>query len=527
MRRFPVGAVLPLVLFFSLPPVFASSGYLSSARQRYPQITGTRLDSCSLCHTNVPSLNSYGSAYRSAGRSFASIESLDTDADGYPNVAELGAITFPSDKSDYPKTNLYFPTTVATTSSSTGFAVTNTGSSAATVVLNLYQDSGQGAGGVTPYRVMTMPAHSQIANVAQELFGSSLQLASGWVRLASGQSGITGFFLNYDNALSGADGTEAWSVASNTLVFPVASQAELSLVNPSQTATVNADVTLFDDNGRPAGTATAQIPVNGRFAAKTETLFPGVSSGYVTVKTSAGIAGTEFFGAAGSDPSALNGLDGSAGGKTIYTPQFAAGGGVWRSSLTLINMEANPTSAILSFMSDSGEQLGKDASLTIPAGGRAVVSDLSVFGLPAVPDSLTEGYVRIASTNTRIAGFVGFGDVANNRFQTALPCVVEGSMDLVFSQVAQDQTWFTGLAVLNPNAAAADLTVSVYRTDGTIAGTGTLRLEPNRRFSNLLSEIVPGMPSMSKGYFTVSSTLPVFGFAVFGTNSVLSAIPPQ
>jgi hypothetical protein len=510
-----------------LAPVFASSGYLTSARQRYPQITGTRLDSCSLCHTNVPSLNSYGSAYRSAGRSFAPIESQDTDADGYTNLAEMGAITFPSDKADYPKTNLYFPATVATTSSSTGFAVTNTGSSTATVVLNVYQNSGQGPSGVTSYRVITMPARSQLANLAQELFGSSLQLPSGWVRLASGQPGISGFFLNYDNALTGADGAGAWSVPSNALLFPVASQAELSLVNPNQTATVSVELTLFDDNGRQAGTATAQIPANGRFSEKTETLFPGVSSGYVTVKANTGIVGAEFFGLAGSDLSALNALDGSAGAQTLYTPQFAAGGGVWRSSLTLINMEASPTTAILSFISDSGGQLGKDASLTIPAGGRTVVSDLSVFGLPAVPDSLTEGYVRIASTNTRISGFVGFGDVANNRFQTALPCVVEGSMNLVFSQVAQDQTWFTGLAVLNPNAAAADLTISVYRTDGTSAGTGTIRLEPNRRFSSLLSELVPGMPSMSKGYFTVSSTLPVFGFAVFGTNAVLSAIPPQ
>jgi hypothetical protein len=105
--------------------------------------------------------------------------------------------------------------------------------------------------------------------------------------------------------------------------------------------------------------------------------------------------------------------------------------------------------------------------------------------------------------------------------------VAKGATSLVFFQVAQDETRFIGLAALNPNAAAADTTVSVHRTDGSSAGTGIVRPEPNQRSSGLLSELVPGMPSLSKGHFTVNSTLPVFGFAVLGAPSVLSAIPPQ
>jgi hypothetical protein len=113
--------------------------------------------------------------------------------------------------------------------------------------------------------------------------------------------------------------------------------------------------------------------------------------------------------------------------------------------------------------------------------------------------------------------------------QTALPLVTLGHEDIIYSQVAQNDVYYTGLAVINPGAAEAHLSISVYDERGAEKGSGSETLGPGSRFSKLLTQIAPAAPSMSKGYFRVKSDQPVFSFAVFGTTtfSVLSAIPAQ
>ncbi len=104
--------------------------------EAYPAITGTKLDHCALCHSggeytdskgkpvklgscqwchysygyngagNISdTINSYGAAYKAAGRTtdaVRSIDGADADNDGYTNQAEIAAKTFPGDSTDHP-----------------------------------------------------------------------------------------------------------------------------------------------------------------------------------------------------------------------------------------------------------------------------------------------------------------------------------------------------------------------------------------------------------------------------------------
>jgi hypothetical protein len=87
---------------------------------------GTRLDTCNTCHTTGRSTNVYGTHLKSefsrvkyflrdeslikdhkldtfrAG--LRDIDELDSDNDGYSNLAEIGARTFPGDPKDHPVT---------------------------------------------------------------------------------------------------------------------------------------------------------------------------------------------------------------------------------------------------------------------------------------------------------------------------------------------------------------------------------------------------------------------------------------
>lgn len=87
---------------------------------------GTRLDTCDTCHTGGRSMNPYGTRLKSAfsgmmdrrgetlteeqawdafRAALREIEELDSDDDGYSNVAEIQARTLPGDSGDHPATD--------------------------------------------------------------------------------------------------------------------------------------------------------------------------------------------------------------------------------------------------------------------------------------------------------------------------------------------------------------------------------------------------------------------------------------
>ena len=82
--------------------VHATSGYKASFETAYPAAIGSRIDACSLCHTSAPARNSYGAAFAGAGFNFKAIESADSDGDGFTNLQEITALTFPGNAADNP-----------------------------------------------------------------------------------------------------------------------------------------------------------------------------------------------------------------------------------------------------------------------------------------------------------------------------------------------------------------------------------------------------------------------------------------
>jgi len=86
--------------------VGARSSYLTQFNTRYGT-AGTRIAVCSLCHPggNTNQFNGYANAWDSAGgnsTAFATIEPLDSDGDGFSNIIEITARTFPGLATDRP-----------------------------------------------------------------------------------------------------------------------------------------------------------------------------------------------------------------------------------------------------------------------------------------------------------------------------------------------------------------------------------------------------------------------------------------
>ena len=76
-------------------------GYLPLFNTRYGT-AGTKLDKCTVCHSTIPACNSYGAAYGNNGHNFPTIEPLDSDGDGFSNIDEITARTFPGNPASKP-----------------------------------------------------------------------------------------------------------------------------------------------------------------------------------------------------------------------------------------------------------------------------------------------------------------------------------------------------------------------------------------------------------------------------------------
>ena len=94
--------LVAVVALMGAPMASAKPSFLTSFNQHY-DTAGTRLDSCATCH-NGEARNPYGRAYSGSGRNFAAIENLDSDGDGFTNLAEINALNFPGKPDDHPQT---------------------------------------------------------------------------------------------------------------------------------------------------------------------------------------------------------------------------------------------------------------------------------------------------------------------------------------------------------------------------------------------------------------------------------------
>lgn len=98
--------IILLIVLIGVPMAAARPTYFAAFKDKY-STSGTRLDTCNTCHTSGGGSprNPYGLSFSDSGHDFSSIETLDSDSDGFTNIEEINALTFPGDANDNPKSN--------------------------------------------------------------------------------------------------------------------------------------------------------------------------------------------------------------------------------------------------------------------------------------------------------------------------------------------------------------------------------------------------------------------------------------
>ncbi len=122
MMRFretmPALMLLMALALIGLPQALAGTGDLSPFNAKY-NTSGTRLNTCDVCHTTGANLNQYGmdmsNQTGTTEKRLAKIELLDSDGDGFSNIDEIKNLTFPGDSADTPAVTPYPEITQETT----------------------------------------------------------------------------------------------------------------------------------------------------------------------------------------------------------------------------------------------------------------------------------------------------------------------------------------------------------------------------------------------------------------------------
>jgi hypothetical protein len=448
---------------------------------------------------------------------------------------------------------LYFPrlsTRNATASNPddsdyTGIGIVNMDSSDATLTFTAYDRDGRLISGndVTNPAVRTLKAGGQLPVIDFEVWGSGLPAVKpeGWFKIDSTAARIAAFFLMFNLNLSLLDGADvASSLFDNSPILLTDIQADgftrIHVANPNAEA-VDVQIELIDATGAAQGKAQRTIKATGALIEDLSTLFPGLTysdNHYLQFwPRSPGVVPLAFMGKAGRFIQALNGQFPSSRSMTLYCPQYVVGGSDWDTTLSIVNTGNLETSVILRFFRDDGTQIGSIRNVTIPPNGKVHINDRDFFLTAGAVQ--VQGYVQIdgSGLGNGLLGSVTFGDPARNVYGAALPLVQTLQTDFIFGQIASNATWFTGLAILNPNYSAVNATVSLLDKTGSVVSTRMLTIPPRSRISKLLTEqeLFPEIAGrdITSGYIHVVADHGVAAFALFGPNdlSALAAVPPQ
>jgi hypothetical protein len=389
---------------------------------------------------------------------------------------------------------------------------------------------------ITNPATVTLNPWTQLPILDTQLFGTGISDSSsnGWISIESNAANTYGFFEIFDKALNFMDGA---SFGDRKLTdFAITDiqtdgYTKISLINNNP----NDATVAFDLVGADGAIRDSQSRVISKRGAFTADLFSDLFSGtmpnasdYVQVKSSEGVQSFEFMRQNAGDAAALTGQDITTGSTILYSPQYAVGGYV-RTTLSVINLDSIPAMVTFRFMNENGVQLGVTRSEPILPKGKLNIEDQAFFLTPDA-QSVTAGYVEIRSSGARLTGSTIFGDIKRRSFITALALVSNLQTSLLFSQIASNDFYYTGLAFLNPNPIDTRIAIKVYDRDGSLIGSNNELLGAGQRISRTITQYVAGLVwrDQTSGYVIVTSEQPIASYALFGTNnlSIMSAIPP-
>jgi hypothetical protein len=383
----------------------------------------------------------------------------------------------------------------------TGIALANPNSASANVTLTAYNQSGATIGS-SP---ITLPANGQTVFQAKD---PPLSVSgTGWIQIVPDKQlvGLEIFGNIASESLAGLGSSRKPSGNFGFSHFDTTADwwTGIALANPHSTQ-ANVTLTAYNQSGNPIGSSAITLPASGQkvFLVKDQL---GVSgTGWIRVESDQPIVGLEIFG--NIHTGQITGVQASTyPSAVLYISHFDTTA-EWWTGIALANPNESSANVTLTAYNQSGTEIGSSA-ITLPANGQKVfqVKDppLSVNG--------TAGWIRVESDQfiigLEILGSVSSGGLAG----LVAPTTVRNN--LAFSHFDTTSAWWTEIALANPNATSASVTLTAYNQSGTPIGSSTITLPAN---GQKLFQVKDQLGVSGTGWIYAISDQPIVGLELFG-----------
>jgi hypothetical protein len=303
---------------------------------------------------------------------------------------------------------------------------------------------------------------------------------------------------------------------------------ELNIVNPYYNQTsYTTDRVLKDGTVEETQANNTAFPTNrhARTFSDTFVLPDDVVDGHLRMSAGQGLLFTEFFGGE-SALAALNGIDiQKYGGVTkIYSPQFAIVPG-FKSMLNVINGNEEAAEVTITLHRQDGTVVGEPYKRTLVK-GEQIKDDLSEI-FKEQPDARdVTGWLEVASTHDRIVGTITFTN-EEQTFLTSFELSGVAEPHFLFPMLAHDETYQTGIALLNPYPEPATVTVEIWGPGGTKDRSTSFELPAGENLAFYLDDYFPALEPRLVGNLRVHSNRPLHGFALINDRNLtlMAAVP--
>ena len=393
---------------------------------------------------------------------------------------------------------------------------------------------------------VTVDRGDQVSVAVEKIFGSGiLDVEIGTIAALTRRAEIGAIFLFGDDQTF-ADGGAASQPPRNRFLLPnISREGEepftvVHFFNPSEKADTEIQASLYDGAGEMVSSTDRSLGPRGTISESAETFFAvdleDFQDGYIRGQTTGeGMVAFQTFG----NEKTINHLAGQATSlrNQSYGVAHVGFGAGLETELNLINSDESKDAKFrVSIFDDQGQDALASVDFVLES-RKQRIADLSVlFGLFST--EVLTGSLEIELLNAfrgpfrdapSINGSVRFKSV-DGRYSATLPLFRVPDKDALYAHVAQDQGFFTGVAIKNRASAPVDGTVEAFDESGHFVGDADFTLDPGARMVKLLFELIPETAGQWRGGFRVlSPDGAVESFALFGdqTGDWLSVIPGE
>ena len=405
---------------------------------------------------------------------------------------------------------LTFPHVDASLPWQTEIAIINTGNQAITGTLRALNSAGQ----TVETKTVTLPAHGRRQiDVATEFANPT---AIGYLVFETDSAAVQGYTKLYQQGRYRAATPAATEAnAGSIYITHIDSSAQwwtgVTLLN---TTAVTKELTITFNNG---ATRTYSLKANERWTFRIGDLLgnpiqPGVES--AVISNAGGVVGVELFGSVGFGTQMEGILLTDKTNTTIYYPHVDNNG--WWTGIVAYNPSDLACTITITPYSAAGAVLPAK-TLTI-AGKSKYVGAVAALDLPA-----EMAWFKIDSTGP-ITGFELFGTSDGQQLAAYAEKSGTGSKAGVFAKI--EKAGWTGIAFVNMEAAAASVTLTAYRDDGTVVATQALPVGGYAKVVNNPEKIFT-QDIGSATYIAYTSDRNIIGFQLNASadGTMLDALP--